>query len=132
MKRLILATIAALTLATSASAGVCTWIERVDIAGSAKGSAVLSGSLTLATTLNPAVALVNGAVTGAIVGGSLYTVDYTCYVFDKHDVADKTAAIANEAYNKASEYTNKGYTVASEYATDSYNYINNWWNKDAA
>jgi hypothetical protein len=132
MKRLTLATIATLTIATSASAGVCTWIERVDIPGSVKGSAMLSGGITLATTLNPAVAAVNGVATGAVVGGTLYTVDYTCYVFEKHDVADKTAAIANEAYNKASEYTNKGYTIASEYATDSYNYINNWWNEDAA
>ena len=120
MKHLTIATIAALTIATSASAGVCSWVERVDIPGSIKGSAVLSGGITLATTMNPAVAVVNGVVTGAVVGGSLYTVDYTCYMFDKHDVANKTAAIADKAYDGALDY-----------ATDSYNYVYNWWTEES-
>ena len=127
MKRLTITTIAALTLATSASAGVCTWIERVDIPGSVKGSAMISGGIAFATTLNPAVAVVNGVATGAIVGGTLYGVDYTCYIFDKHDVADKTAEIADKYYDKAEDYAIKGYDIASNYAQESYDSIYNWW-----
>jgi len=120
MKRLTIATLATLTLATSASAGVCTWIDNVDIVGSVKGSAMLSGGITLATTLNPAVAAVNGVATGAVVGGTLYTVNYTCYMFDKHDVANKTAALADKAYDGALDY-----------ATNSYNYVYNWWTEES-
>lgn len=118
MKRLTIATIAALTFATSASAGVCTWIERVDIPGSVKGSAMISGGIALATTLNPAVAVVNGVATGAIVGGTLYSVDYTCYIFDKHDVANKTAAIADNYYDKASEMASSAYGKVANYFTE--------------
>jgi len=131
MKRLTIATIATLTIATSASAGVCSWIDNVDIAGSAKGSAVLSAGATLVTTKNPAVSVVNGVVVGVIVGGSFYAVDYTCDIFQGQDVVSKTSEIANKTYKKASEYATKSYSAASDYATNSYEYFNNWWNKES-
>jgi ABC-type multidrug transport system permease subunit len=119
MKKLTFATIAAIAFATTASADVCSWVDRVDIAGSAKASALLSGGLALATTMNPAVAVANGVVTGAVVGGSLYAVDYTCYVFEEHNVVENTTAFATKAY-----------AVTSDYAAESYNYLYSLWKEE--
>jgi hypothetical protein len=117
MKRLTIATIATLTIATSASAGVCNWIDRVDIMGSAKGSAILSGSFTLATTMNPAAAVVNGVIVGGTVGGGLYAVDYTCDVIENHDVAEQTSKIVSDTYEIVSDFASSTYNNATSYFT---------------
>ena len=102
MKTFIASIITTIALTTTASAGICSWVEKVDIAGSVKSSAVLSGGLALVATGNPAIAVVNGAVTGAVVGGSLLAVDGTCYVFDEYDVAENTSEFVSDTYASAS------------------------------
>ena len=119
MKTLILSIAVTIGLSTSAFAGICSWIDRVDIMGSAKGSALLSGGWSLVTTGNPAVAVVNGVVTGTIVGGGLYTVDYTCDFVEDKRVQENTVKFVSNTYE-----------LASDYATGSYNYVYNWWTKE--
>lgn len=99
MKTIIAAIVASIVLTTTATAGICTWVDRVDIAGSAKGSALLSGGWTLVTTGNPALAAVNGVATGAIVGGGLLAVDGTCYVMDEYNVVENTTDFVSDSYD---------------------------------
>lgn len=112
--------ITTVALTTTAHAGICSWVDNVDIASSVKGSMLLSGSITLVTTGNPVVATVNGVVTGAVVGGSLLAVDGTCYVFDEYNVAENT-----------SDFVNKGYDIASSATLNTYNTVANYFRKDA-
>ena len=116
MKTFIASIITTIALTTTASAGICSWVERVDIAGSVKSSAMLSGGLSLVTTGNPAIAVINGAVTGAVVGGGLLAVDGTCYVFDEYNVAENT-----------SEFVSDTYASASNLAVDTYGRLANYF-----